>query len=263
LIRKNPLLTDKELRKHLAQGAPVNIKLQLNLYWQIDDCSTLLDILRVLTLKEMEWAPLLFNLLTLELIVLSDQPARSKRNIQLVDQKIDAEMLANAIKGCIRPETGIFTYPALLYFVKQEFCRLDVGGMPFSLLVFQVEWRDLAGQRENLSREGEKEIIRRVRPIKREFEIFAHFETFDYALLLPQTDVKAAALVAQRIMLSLRTAELFNHSPREGKTIISIGVSGLPNDGSSVGALLAAAVAAKKHAQLSGVPVVSFHTMQI
>ncbi len=257
LIRKRPDMRQKEFETTVSQGAPLDLKLAGNFYCQIDDTIQLLDLLRIMPLHKTEWVPILFNFLTQGIVVLADQPARSRKTVSLDDRGLDMSVADNAMRGCIRAETGIFTQGAMLYFMQNEFARLEAGGSPFALIIFEGQLKR-AGVFDRLPESAVKEMITRVQSLIRPFEIFAHFELFDYALLLPQTELKTATLVAQRLVLSLRTIPSRDW---ESEYHFRCGVAGMPGDGKNVGTLVAAAQMAKQRAVESQSSVCMFRTL--
>lgn len=259
LVRTKPGLKDSELEAILSKAAPIDMKMQKNFYWLVDDCTSLMELLRAYPLGEVDWVPIIFNLVTCDLIGISQNPAMSRQNVKLSSRSIDAYMLQSGIKGCLRPETGIFTFPSILYFAKQEYHRFEAGGSPFSLLVFNAYLAQ--GDRIiNLPDMATRELLTRVQGLIRPFEMLGHFEALDFALLLPQTELKTAALVAQRIVFAIRAKHLFDHQEDEGNLRVSIGVAGIPDDGDCVEDLLGAAASAKKRSLEKGVPIVVFGT---
>jgi hypothetical protein len=258
LIRTNPSITDSQLEEVLKKAAPLDMKSQKDFYWLIDDVMTLMELLRGYPLQEIEWVPIVFNLVTTELVTISDLPARTKQSIQSAHKTIDAVMVQSGIKGCLRPETGILTYPAFLYFVQNELSRLDSGGHSFSLIVFNA-CLNQGNKFFAMPELGLKEMFNRIRSVSRPFEMIGHVETLDYGLLLPQTELKTAALVAQRLIYTIKSQQLFSGQTDAGNLQISMGVAGAPEDGEAIGDLVGAAVAAKKLAFDSKMPIVVFN----
>jgi len=256
-IRKNPHLKQTEFEEIVKRGSPIDMRQAMNIYCQIDDTINLLELLRVVPLHKTEWVPIFFNFITQELISLSDRPALHKKAVPIEGKPVDLNAAESAIRSCIRAETGIFTYDAFVYFLQQEFQRHEAGGMPFSVLLMEARIKR-GNALDYLPEQGMKETIGRIQSLKRPFETLAHFETFDYALLLPQTELRTATLVAQRLVLSLKTIPKVDF---ESDYLFWIGVAGVPGDGRDVATLLTAAQEAKARAVQTQTSVCMFRTL--
>lgn len=257
-IRKNPNLKQKEFEQIVSNGTPVDMRHALNFYHFIDDTISLLDLLRLVPLHKTEWVPLLFNFINQDLIVLANQPARSKVVAPYDAPIVDMSAAEAAIRGCIRNETGIFTPGAFLYFLNQEFLRFQAGGPPFSIIILTGRLSKKGGFSDYLPEAGVKETLQRIRSLIRPFETLAHFETFDYVLLLPQTEAPTAALVAQRLVLSLKTIPKVDW---ESDYSFWCGVASVPGDGKDVSTLISAAIKAKTKAVQTKTSVVMFRNL--
>lgn len=255
LIRKKPDMQQKEFET-ILQGCPIDLRLAGNLYCQLDDTRTLLDLLRSMPLHKTEWVPILFNLVTTEIVVLSDKPAKSRPVPVPNADPIDQSAIETAMRSSVRAETGVYTQGALLYFMQQEFARFEAGGLPFSLLVFEGQSvRD--GEVRHLSDAAIKEVISRTKASIRTFEVFAHYRLLDFAVFLPQTELKTAALVAQRLNLAFKTIP---NAESEGY-VFRFGVAGVPGDGTNVGSLLASAQLAMERAVETQSSIIMFRTL--
>ena len=100
----------------------------------------------------------------------------------------------------------------------------------------------------------------RIKQAIRNTDVFGHYETFDYALLLPATDVPGAVLVAQRLV------SLLSDPPLQPNLIdplvLAFGVAGVPDDGKDLGLLLSATSQSKNLAKRSKSAIVSFKSMR-
>jgi GGDEF domain-containing protein len=259
-IRKKPGLRQKEFEEIVRSGPPVNMSHALNLYHYIDDTVPLIELLRIAPLHKTEWVPLLFNFINTELIVLATQPARSKIRLPENAPSLDMTAADAAIRGCLRSETGIFTPGAFLHFLRQEFLRFEAGGPPFSIVFMEARLVKKGGFSTYLPEAGVRETIQRILSLIRPFETLAHFETFDFILLLPQTEARTAALVAQRLVLSLRTIPKVDW---ESDYAYWCGIASVPGDGKDAATLIAAALQAKVKAVETKTPVVMFRNLLV
>ncbi|MDZ4837253.1 MAG: DUF4388 domain-containing protein [Candidatus Melainabacteria bacterium] len=255
LIRKRPEMTQVEFET-ILQAHPVDVRLAGNFYCQIDDTRTLLDILRVMPLHKTEWVPLLFQLITQGILVPSEKPARSRPVLVPAADDIDFTAIEASMRGCFRADTGVLNYGALLFFMQQEFSRYEAAGVPFSLLLFEG-LMNFNREVRPLPEAAAREMIRRTKSMIRPFEIFSHYKHADYALLLPMTDVKTAALVAQRLLEAFKTIPIVETETYEFR----IGVAGIPSDGNNVASMLASAQLAKQRAIETRSAMVLFRTL--
>jgi hypothetical protein len=242
LVKRNAIISEQEFAARLSKGAPIALQPQLDLYELIDNRSTLHDILRKRPMKKTEWVPILFNLLTCGLVQVTDQQAsRSGRNMG-----IDEATLQSVTKHLIRQESGIMTFPAFLYFLDQEYLRYEYFNFPLSLIVFSLGNR-VGGQNgpvEALQMLAVKRAMQRISLVKRPIDLIGHYEMFDYAVLLPNSNAKAAAALAHRIVDVLREAPLTaDLDPRS--LVFAFGVAGVPEDCQELDKLLTAAKTAR------------------
>lgn len=252
LIAKNPNMTDEEYETVVGQGTPVDSVLQRKIYKEIGDYKTLLDLLRVMPLKRSEWVPILFNMVTLNLISISDKQPQARRNTVLLDAQVDIKTLEQVLAPCKRVETGILTYPAFQYFLAQECFRYELCSMPLSVAVFTVK-RSTDGATPDIT--VIKEVMQIIQAIKRPIDMIGHFQMFDYGLVLPNTGTRSAAVFAQKVQESVAQVIVANN------LVMCFGIAGIPENCKSMGQLLSAAYEAKKYAEQSASPVILYQNM--
>jgi hypothetical protein len=244
LVKRNAIISEQEFAARLSKGAPIGLQPQLDLYEQIDNRSTLFDILRKRPLKKTEWVPIMFNLLTCGLVQVTDQQASRSGNMRSIG--IDEATLQSVTKHLIRQESGIMTFPAFLYFLDQEYLRYEYFNFPLSLIVFSLGNRQggQGGPVEALQMLAVKRAMQRISLVKRPIDLIGHYEMFDYAVLLPNSNAKAAAALAHRIVDVLREAPLTaDLDPRS--LVFAFGVAGVPEDCQELDKLLEAAKTAR------------------
>lgn len=253
LIARNPNMTEAEFDAAVGQGTPVDPIMQKKFYHEIGDYKTLLDVLRSQPVKRSEWVPILFNLVTLNLVSISDKPPQARRTTVLLDAQVDIKTLEQVLAPCKRPETGILTYPAFQYFVAQECFRHDLCGMPLSVVVFSVK-RGTDGASADIL--IIREIMQIIQNIKRPIDMIGHFQMFDYGCVLPNTGTRSAAVFAQKVQESVAQVAATNN------LVMCFGIAGIPENCKSMGQLLSAASEAKKYAEQSASPVILYQNMQ-
>jgi hypothetical protein len=259
--RKMPAPSESQFEEAVrTKGVPVNMAVQKQLYTLLDGSTTVLELLRKRPLPKTEWIPLLFNLILCDFITVSDKPARSPSRRPLESVAVDHQAIQQAVRTMVRPETNLFTYPIFLFMLEQEFFRFERSGASFALVIFEAGLRASGGGVRPLPLAQVQEMTDRVRIAIRNTDIYGHYETFDYALLLPQTDIAGAVLVAQRIVGILTDSPL--QPDMEGELVLAFGVGGVPEDGRDLGLLLSASSQAKNHAKKTGSAIVSFKAMR-
>lgn len=244
LVKRNAIISEQEFAARLSKGAPIDLQPQLDLYELIDNRTTVYDILRKCPMKKTTWVPILFNLLTCGLVQVTDQQASRSGNMR--SAVIDEATLQSVTKHLIRQESGIMTFPAFLYFLDQEYLRYEYFNFPLSLIVFSLGNRQggPTGPVEALQMLAVKRAMQRISLVKRPIDIIGHYETFDYAVLLPNSNAKAAAALAHRIVDVLREAPLTaDLDPRS--LVFAFGVAGVPEDCQELDKLLTAAKVAR------------------
>jgi GGDEF domain-containing protein len=254
LVRNDPNLTEAAFESAVRQGAPHDLLAQKRFYQQIDNKSTLFNILRSNPLPRAEWVPILFNFISCNLITISDSAPFAAQIGGLPGVNIDQEVINLGIKPNLRTETGIFAYPFFLYSLELEFHRFQACAAPFLLLVMELRYRK-NGETMPAPTELLRELFQRLNTIKRKIDTFGHFETLDYALVLPYTDSSAGALIGQRIIETIAAAAK-DKGVDQNAIQIAIGIAGVPEDCRDLPSLIAAAKEAKARAKQTSTAVV-------
>jgi len=242
LVKRNAIISEQEFTARLQKGAPIGLQPQIDFYELIDNHSQFFDILAKRPMRKTEYVPILFNLISCGLIQVTDQQARSAGR----GLGIDEGTLQSVSKALIRQETGILTYPAFLYFLQQEYLRYEYFNFPFSIIVFSLGHRKggVAGPVESLQILAVKRAMQRISLVKRPIDMLGHYETFDHSLILPNSNAKAAAALAHRIVDVLREAPLSADMDPRGM-VFAFGVAGVPEDGQELDKLLSVAKGAR------------------
>jgi diguanylate cyclase (GGDEF)-like protein len=141
-----------------------------------------------------------------------------------------------------RSDTGLFSYPAFLFFLSDELGRWKRFGHPFSVILLHLTGSplDSPGPAHALTVPAVREIAERIDKLKRKTDIFAHYETSGFALLLLETDRRAANAFGRRLVAEISKRPL-SEDVRAMPVIARVGVACFPDDGSTLGAILARA----------------------
>jgi Domain of unknown function (DUF4388)/Diguanylate cyclase, GGDEF domain len=252
LVKKNAMISKNEFGSRLSKGLPIELEVQSNFYEFIDSRTTLFDFLRKHPMSKAEWVPILFNLVSCGLIQIKDQAAQQNRLAGLKGViGIDEAAVQNIAAHLLRHETGIYSYPAVIYFLDQEYLRYEYFNLPFSIIVFSLGEKKTtpAGDSvEPLQTFAIRRAMQRISLIKRQVDMLGHYQEFDYCMLLPNTNSTAAAGLATKIMDVLREAPL--SSDMDSRNLaLAFGVATVPEDYQEMDKLLLAANKARDKAK--------------
>ncbi|MBK9146063.1 MAG: DUF4388 domain-containing protein [Candidatus Melainabacteria bacterium] len=257
LIPRNAAIDETELMSILSRGIPIDQNMQRQFLRSIGEFKQFTDVMRVKPLKRSEFVPVLFNLVTLNLLRISDKPPQIVgQGPALEEHAIDYRALEATLKPIMRPETGILTYPAFQFFLAQECYRYELCGIPASLVVFSI--RKIASE-EPIVNLDVRDLMAAIASIKRPIDMLGHFQTFDYGIILPNTGTRSAAVFCQRVQDTVVSSE-FSSGMKGSEVVLSFGIAGIPENCSSMGQLLPAADQAKKAAETSSSHLVLFQS---
>lgn len=167
---------------------------------------------------------------------------------------IDKDVIRSVEMNLSRAETGIFTYPAFLYFLQQEQARFQRGGQGYSVIICQmcVEEDEYTVP---LDIPGVREASRRVLEMKRTLDVMAHYEAREFAFLLPHTDAAGAGIFASRVF-KIWTEKTVDSSVPADKIQFFFGIASVPQHADRPGQALALAMAACEKAKSTATAVV-------
>lgn len=184
-------------------------------------------------------------------------------SMTLVPRTIDMAAIQSVMVSLRRRDSGMFMYPAFLYFLEQEYFRSLRSRA--SLSVMLIELREVVkegGQsvRKPLQTTALVDAILRISELKRHVDVLAHYEPFDCALLLPNTRSVGARSFAERLITSLTDKPLAGLAP--GALSLSIGCGCVPEDFVELGKLLGAAELSLRQARCHDIPLVVFNDIK-
>jgi GGDEF domain-containing protein len=263
LQHKYPNISQAEFDARTSTGAPVALQVLKSIYITIDAENNLKQIATKLQLPQSIWVPAIVHMLESDLITFTNEQSKVESNESLIPKSIDPTFIHSVMMSLRRAETGMFTYPAFLYFLEQEYFRGYRSGSPLSVMI--MEMRVIKGppdfKREPLDVVAVAEVFRRISQLKRHIDLVAHYETYDYAMILPNTKSSGANVFAQRIVNALLSSPLPG-GVHAGKLSLSFGVACIPEDCTDLSYVLAAAEAAKAQAILLAAPVILFRDIK-
>lgn len=139
-----------------------------------------------------------------------------------------------------QPETGIISQWWIMYFLEQEYYRYKACSFPVTLAVFDLTMRTPRGL-SPLSVSHIKQIGQRVTNAKRKIDLFGHFGSTLYALMLPHTELGAGTMVANRIK-SLITDHNQEFGWDNSQINVRMGIAAIPTSAQDLNGLIMQAV---------------------
>jgi diguanylate cyclase (GGDEF)-like protein len=213
--------------------------LQKRFYQEVDNQSTILEILRRVPLGKPSWVPIVYNLITFGLVFhrekVPDLAAHSR------DASIDWSQVKRVESVLTRPDTGVYTYPAFLLFLEKEFFRFERFKREFAVVTLDIKVRRKQGV-EPLPVEYLSEVVGRLKKLIRRTDMVCHYEALGFAILMPETGLASSRTFA------LRLAEILMSKPLAGDRgdhpiVASVGFAAIPESCETLGALMALAKA--------------------
>jgi diguanylate cyclase (GGDEF)-like protein len=149
--------------------------------------------------------------------------------------------------------TGLYSRAYLVAALDQEIRRAARSGRPFSLLLIDLDGLKAANDR--YGHDSGDRLLRAVAEVLhgdvRATDVAARYGGDEFVLLLPETDVTGAALVADKVRVDIARISL-SHNGGVIRTSASIGLVGFPHDGRSAAELMRKADLAMYEAKRRG-----------
>jgi len=179
LHNKLGALSEEAFADKMSAGMPIDFTMQKKVYDSLDGKVTLADVIHKLGLQKPVWIPIVFNLLSCNLISLEGQAATQKR-IPEAETVIDPRLITKAERELTRYETGFLSFPLFMLFLQRELDRYGDCKMPFALVIFEIWHKNEAMSNEKLQR-----VASSFRAIAASYDIIGHYRDFEFAMLLP------------------------------------------------------------------------------
>ncbi|MBZ0189378.1 MAG: diguanylate cyclase, partial [Candidatus Obscuribacterales bacterium] len=141
---------------------------------------------------------------------------------------------ANSVSRILnKPETGILTFEVFHYFLDREFARAFRFQTILSLVTFCV--RPTISNDESMPTDSLAMLTGAVSSIKRDVDMFGHFGSRAFGILLPCIESSQACVLADRISSELpRLApDLAKHRP-----VLHFGIASVPQDAQDLSSLV-------------------------
>lgn len=176
-----------EFAAALKGAVDCDMRLQHSLYSRMTGNSSWAEIVRDRSEKKTEWVPALFNLVSCGLVQFETTALLKSQQAPI--SKIDWSIVQAIENSMHRADTGLCTYAALLYSLKQEFYRFEGMDLPFSLIVFgyceKTSDPRLPARFISFKASAVSDMRERINKVKRKYDLLCHYGAFAYAMVLP------------------------------------------------------------------------------
>jgi len=165
-----------------------------------------------------------------------------ERVVEITAESIDPMAVQGVRKTLSRQDTGLISNAAFLYFLDQERLRFETFSHPVSVVLFRLGLR-MEGNPEAqspLPAKAFQQVVQCINGVKRKTDMICHFETFDYALILPNTNAASVRAFVGRLP-ELVINCLSENGVEQEKVHFSLGFASMPEEAQDVGMLLAVA----------------------
>jgi len=237
--RVREITSEIEFAEAVEGGIDCDINLQMFIYHQVNGTSSWAEIVRDFSAKKSEWIPAVFNLVNRGLIRFEQAPSVVS---QPTKHHIDWSIAKTVESNLCRADTGLYTFPALLYCVQQEFYRYEGLDVPFSLVTFGY------CEKSNDSTDFAHFVPFKIRSIgefrdrifraKRKYDLLCHYGAFAYAVVLPlstRDSAKRFAEIIADICAQVRVPEPFGKDDIEFRA----GIANMSEDCRSLDEMMA------------------------
>lgn len=260
LIPKSPGLTDLEFVQKAARGAPMDVEEMKKLYRSLDGKKTMEELLRSMRCPRVQLINVLYHLVINGLVGISNEIVLQKPS-EVRPRPIEASAIQSVMMNLRSMETGMFIYPAFLYFLEQEYFRCYRSKTPLSVIVFEIRVLGGGSVQQMLSAPAVLDAVLRISQLKRHVDLLAHYDSFDYALLLPNTKANGAQIFAKRIVKALTETPLAGEIDA-GRLSLALGCASMPEDFAELSELLGAADLAMSKSRSGKKPVVMYRDIK-
>ena len=260
-VRSDASLTKEEFLRIASQEAPMDPEIMSKLYIKLDGKQTLAELAKTSGLSRLRLIEALYHMVSFELVDIYMPPA-APRQLVVTPKKIDGAMIQSVMMSLRREDTGLFIYPAFLYFLEEEFFRVYRARGTMTVIVFEM--------RDEVNTEGG--VKRRVLPSvaiadaagriagrKRHTDVVAHYEAYDFAVVLPGTGSAGTKVFIKKIIKALTETPLAGMDGR--KLAIAFGTATIPEDFTNLNSMLGAAELALEQARNQGKVLVQYRDL--
>lgn len=212
------------------------------------------DLARDLKLSMSDWVPILVHFLSNRILNIETRPILRSNALSFLGAARNA--IEAKVGSLNSPQTGLHKHHALILLLEREFLIARRLNNPLSLIVFDLQSGiNIPGKPRWLSAPVVKLVSQRVEALKKPLDLFTHFESLDYAMLLPNTDVEQALTMAKTMLTALVKVPI-SESPERIILNAVCGVATYPTHAGNLEQLITCAKFSKHLARRSNVPIV-------
>ncbi len=255
LNQVNQKLSKSEFRtifNHLSKDNLTNFE---QLYKHFDGNLTIAEIVQSLNLPKSTWVPSVSRLIKHGLIT-QIIPSVDKPETPAKIKPLDQSLIKSVMMILKRADTQIYSYPAFMFFLEQEYLRSQRANCPFSVILlsfYQKQNNDLF----HLQGKALEELLKRIEVGIRRTDYLTHYESSDFALVLPNTHTHGAKILVNRLINKLLIYPLTN-SVNSLNLVIACGIVCAPYDIKDIHLILPALETARDYALQNGSRVISY-----
>ncbi|HNG20347.1 MAG TPA: DUF4388 domain-containing protein, partial [Candidatus Obscuribacter sp.] len=239
-VRSDASLTKQEFLRIASQEAPMDPEIMSKLYIKLDGKQTLAELAKTAGLSRLRLIEALYHMVSFELVDIYMPPA-APRQLVVTPKKIDGAMIQSVMMSLRREDTGLFIYPAFLYFLEEEFFRVYRARGTMTVIVFEMRDEvntDGGVKRRVLPSVAIADAAGRIAGRKRHTDVVAHYEAYDYAVVLPGTGSAGTKVFIKKIIKALTETPLAGMDGR--KLVIAFGTATIPEDFTNLNSMLGA-----------------------
>lgn len=251
------------MHQQVHYGPPLEAATMSRFYQSLTGLQTVDEMMRTSQIPRIHLIYMIHNLVVNDLVTISSRNAPQK-NLTVAPRKIDPQAIQGVMMSLRRADSGMFIYPAFLYFLEQEYFRCYRSKSPLSVIVFQLKLIGASGGvmvELPLPSAALLDAVLRISALKRHVDLLAHYDSDDYALVLPNTKAGGAEIFANRIVKSLLTSPLAGNLDASSLSL-AFGSASVPEDFVDLSSLLGAADLAMQQSRLTKRSVVMYRDLK-
>jgi hypothetical protein len=258
----DPNLTKAAFQEMVQPDCPLNLGFVARVYKSIHGEPSLAEISQRNEISLEQTLTALDHLVAAGVVDIS-VPSPANRKLKLVPKPIDGAAIQSVMMSLRREETGLFIYPAMLYFLEEEFFRSYRARGALSIFIIEMKeivTIDGTTKKRVLPNEALVDAVSRIGQAKRHMDLLGHYNAFDYAMILPTTKSAGSKIFADRLYKKLTEKPLAGMA---GKQVsIVFGAASIPEDFRDLAALLGGAELALQYAIENHLPTTIFAQIQ-
>jgi Domain of unknown function (DUF4388)/Diguanylate cyclase, GGDEF domain len=262
LLPKNPNLSELDFVKKVAASKPADVATLGKFYRSLNGRQTIDETGRLMQLSRNQLMQAVYHLVLSDVVTIGSVSS-APQPFQIEPRQIDVGAIQTVMMSLRRADTGMFIYPAFLYFLEQEYFRSYRAKNPLSVIVFEMRCIVHTGGevlRQVLPIPALVDATLRMSQLKRHQDLLAHYDAFDYALILPSTKSGGANIFANRLVKCLTSSPLAGMQANQ--LALFVGSATIPEDFVDLSSMLGAADACMKRARETNQSVVMYRDLK-